>query len=70
MPANGLTKPIVPKVRKRAAAIHVAEPVRWYREKLSAMYAAAPPVIEMSLATARRRTGARDRVTMDASSGD
>jgi len=27
-PAKGLTKPVVPKVRKRAAATHVAEPVR------------------------------------------
>ena len=27
-PAKGLTKPMVPKVRKRAAATHAADPVR------------------------------------------
>src|SRR6266545_2546439 len=57
-PASGATKPFTPNVRSRVADSHAGERVRSYTVNISAVYAAAPPVIEMRRAVARRRTAA------------
>ena len=57
-PASGATKPFTPNVRSSVAESHAGERVRSYTVNISAVYAAAPPVIEMRRAVARRRTAA------------
>src|SRR6266545_983986 len=51
-------RPFAPNVRSRVADSHAGERVRSYTVNISAVYAAAPPVIEMRRAVARRRTAA------------
>src|SRR5437764_12677193 len=46
----------MPNVSRSVAESHAAECVRWKIENISAVYAAAPPVMEITRAAARRRT--------------
>jgi len=55
-PASGATNPFTPNVRNSVADSHVGDPVSSYTVNISAVYAAAPPVMEIRRATARRRT--------------
>jgi hypothetical protein len=63
IPAGGTTNPVTPNVSNRETATHAAEPVCSRIVKFSAVYAAAPPVIEMIRAVASRRTAVRGAVT-------
>ena len=64
MPAGGTTKPVTPNVSSSDSATQAAEPVRSKIVKFRAVYAAAPPVIEMIRAVASRRTAVRGAVTV------
>ena len=54
-PANGPRSPATPNVSSSESACIAGECVRSHTVKLSAVYAAAPPVTEMSRPAARRR---------------
>src|SRR5437870_10427153 len=54
-PATEPRSPATPKVRSNDNACMLAECVRSHTVKLRAVYAAAPPVIEINRPTARRR---------------